>query len=124
MPIQARPDWVKEWQARQATPTALAAQKANDPDITSVCAVIADAAGNASLIDDEGVTNRKRALRISLPGFCGCAVLVCIAIFIVLRLAPSNSSSTPDVVPDWYVEKKSPTSNYVEPIVRLKPERV
>ena len=124
MPIQARLEWVKEWQARQATPTALAAQKANDPDITSVCAVIADAAGNASLIDDEGVTNRKRALRISLPGFCGGAVLVCIAIFLVLRLAPSNSSSTPDVVPDWYAEKKSPTSDHVAPIVRLKPERV
>lgn len=124
VPIQARPDWVKEWQARQATPTFLAAQKANDPDVTPVCAVIADAAGNASLIDDEGVTNWKRALPIFLPGFCGGAVLVCIAIFLVLRLAPSNSSSTPDVVPDWYAEKKSPTSDHVEPIARLKPERV
>ena len=123
MPIQARPDWVKEWQARQAAPTFLAARKANDPTVTAYCAAIGDAAGNVSLTDDERLTNRPRALPTFLPGICGGAVLVGISIFLVLQLAPSNSSSTPDVVPDSYAEKKSPTSDHVEPIVRLKPER-
>ena len=123
MPIQARPDWVKEWQARQAAPTFLAARKANDPAVTAYCAAIGGAAGNGSLTDDERLTNRPRALPTFLPGICGGAVLVGISIFLVLQLAPSNSSSTPDVVPDSYAEKKSPTSDHVEPIVRLKPER-
>ena len=123
MPIQARPDWVKEWQARQAAPTFLAARKANDPTVTAYCAAIGDAAGNVSLTDDERLTNLPRVLPTFLPGICGGAVLVGISIFLVLQLAPSNSSSTPDVVPDSYAEKKSPTSDHVEPIVRLKPER-
>jgi len=123
MPIQARPDWVKEWQARQAAPTFLAARKANDPTVTAYCAAIGDAAGNVSLTDDERLTNLPRVLPTFLPAICGGAVLVGISIFLVLQLAPSNSSSTPDVVPDSYAEKKSPTSDHVEPIVRLKPER-
>ena len=123
MPIQARPDWVKEWQARQAAPTFLAAQKANDPAVTAYCAAIGDAAGNVSLTDDERLTNRPRALPSFLPGICGGAVFVGISIFIVLQLAGSNSSSTPDLAPDSYAEKKSPTSDHVQPIVALKPER-
>src|SRR5438552_5787682 len=122
MPIQARPDWVKEWQARQAAPTFLAARKANDPAVTAYCAAIGDAAGNVSLTDDERLTNRPRALPSFLPGTCGGDVFVGISIFIVLQLAQSNSSPTPDLVPDSYAEKKSP-SDHVEPIVRLKPER-